>query len=134
MDPVAIVADEVRELIRRRGLDPTRDVPGVRRLIEDAIADYDERSMTGALQPLPDPGSVVKQVLDDVAGYGPLQPYLDDPAVEEIWINEPGKVFIARNGLNELTTTILTAEEVSDIVERMLKSSGRRVDLSRLLT
>jgi pilus assembly protein CpaF len=130
VDPVAIVADEVRELIRRRGLDPTRDVPGVRRLIEDAIADYDERSMTGALQPLPDPGSVVKQVLDDVAGYGPLQPYLDDPAVEEIWINEPGKVFIARNGLNELTTTILTAEEVSDIVERMLKSSGRRVDLS----
>src|SRR5207344_1673629 len=44
VDPVAIVADEVRELIRRRGLDPTRDVPGVRRLIEDAIADYDERS------------------------------------------------------------------------------------------
>ena len=47
-----------------------------------------------------------------------------------IWINEPTKVFIARRGVHELTTTILTAEEVRDLVERMLKSSGRRVDLS----
>jgi len=46
------------------------------------------------------------------------------------WINEPTKVFIARRGVHELTTTILTAEEVRDLIERMLKSSGRRVDLS----
>ena len=65
-----------------------------------------------------------------MAGLGPLQPYLDDPTVEEIWINEPGKVFVARDGIAELTTTILTADEVRDLVERMLKSSGRRVDLS----
>jgi len=37
---------------------------------------------------------------------------------------------IARRGVHELTTTILTADEVRDLVERMLKSSGRRVDLS----
>jgi len=72
----------------------------------------------------------VKLVLDEVAGFGPLQAYLDDPSVEEVWINEPGKVFVARGGLHELTTTILTAVEVRDLVERMLKSSGRRVDLS----
>ena len=47
-----------------------------------------------------------------------------------MWINEPTKVFIARRGVHELTTTILTADEVRDLVERMLKSSGRRVDLS----
>ncbi len=46
-----------------------------------------------------------------------------------IWINEPTKVFIARRGVHELTTTILTADEVRDLVEKMLKSSGRRVDL-----
>jgi pilus assembly protein CpaF len=39
-------------------------------------------------------------------------------------------VFIARHGRHELTTTILTAEQVRDLVERMLKSSGRRLDLS----
>ena len=32
--------------------------------------------------------------------------------------------------MHELTTTILTADEVRDLVEKMLKSSGRRVDLS----
>jgi len=47
-----------------------------------------------------------------------------------IWINEPGRIFIARRGRSELTNTILTAAEVRDLVERMLKSSGRRVDLS----
>ncbi len=71
-----------------------------------------------------------KQVMDVVAGFGPLQRYFDDPTVEEIWINEPSKVFVARRGIAELTTTILTPDEVRDLVERMLRTSGRRVDLS----
>jgi pilus assembly protein CpaF len=75
------------------------------------------------------PGTV-KQLLDAVAGLGPLQQYLDDPTVEEIWVNEPGKVFVARDGVPELTTTMLTSETVADLVERMLATSGRRVDLS----
>jgi pilus assembly protein CpaF len=130
VDATAIVTDEVRELIRRRGLDPVHDPDGVRRLVEDAVADYDERSLSGALPPLADAGGAVKQVLDEVAGFGPLQSFLDDPEVEEVWVNEPGKVFVARGGVHELTTTILTTQDVRDIVERMLKSSGRRVDLS----
>lgn len=128
MDAVAIVEDEVRELVRRRGLDPLRDPVAMRRLVEDAVADYDERSLTGHLPPLPQ--DVVRSVLDSVAGFGPLQRYLDDPQVEELWINEPGKVFVARNGQPELTTTILRPDQVRDLVERMLKTSGRRVDLS----
>jgi len=130
MDAVAIVSDEVRELIRRQGIDPSRDTSGVRRLVEGVVADYDERSLTRSLPPLVDAAGAVKQVLDEVAGFGPLQGYLDDPTVEEIWINEPGKVFVARGGTSELTTTILTADDVRDLVERMLKTSGRRVDLS----
>ena len=39
-------------------------------------------------------------------------------------------MFIALGGQAELTTTILTSDEVRDLVERMLRSSGRRVDLS----
>jgi pilus assembly protein CpaF len=130
VDAVTIVADEVRELIRRRGLDPVRDPSGVRTLVQDVVADYDERSVTGALPALADTAGTVKRVLDEVAGFGALQQYLDDPDVEEVWVNEPGKVFVARGGVNELTTTILTDEEVRDLVERMLKTSGRRVDLS----
>jgi len=130
MDAVRTVEGEVRELIRRSQLDPTRDLQQMRQLVHDAVADYDERSLHGGLPALADLGEATKSVLDAVAGFGPLQQYLDDGEIEEIWINEPSKVFVARGGTAELTSTILTADEVRDLVERMLKSSGRRVDLS----
>lgn len=129
-EAVAHVEDEVRELIRRSGIDPTKDQAEMRRLVTDAVQDYDERSLHGGLPVLGDPGAAVRSILSMVAGYGPLQQYFDDPTVEEIWINEPSKVFVARGGTAELTPTILTSEDVRDLVERMLKASGRRVDLS----
>ncbi len=125
-----MLESEVRELIRRRGLDPVRDRGGVRTLVRDVVADYDERSALGAVPPLVDAAGVVKDLVDAVAGLGPLQRYLDDDAIEEIWINAPAKVFVARHGEAELTTTILTDGQVRDLVEQMLKSSGRRLDLS----
>jgi len=130
VDAVATVETEVRELIRRSGLDPARDARELDRLVREAVADYDERSLHGGLPALASVEDAVKSVMDAVAGYGPLQPYFDDPEVEEIWINEPSKVFVARGGVAELTTTMLTADLVQDLVERMLKTSGRRVDLS----
>jgi pilus assembly protein CpaF len=130
LNALDLVEDEVRELVRRRGVDPSMDPDSVRRLVADVLAHYDERSLTGNLPPLEDPPQLAQDVFDAVAGYGPLQRYLDDPTVEEIWINEPGRVFVARAGRSELTTTILTSALVRDLVERMLKPSGRRVDLS----
>ncbi|HET9187526.1 MAG TPA: ATPase, T2SS/T4P/T4SS family [Acidothermaceae bacterium] len=130
MDAVDIVEDEVRELIRRRGLDPSSDALAIRRLVEDVVADYDERTLTSSLPPLLDKAAAMRATFDAVVGFGPLQRYLDDPLVEEIWVNEPGRVFVAKRGRSELTNTILTSSQVRDIVEKMLKSSGRRVDLS----
>lgn len=130
MDAVRTVQGEVRELIRRSGLDPAKDTGAVRRLVKDAVRDYDERSLHGGMPRLSDLDATMKSVWDDVAGHGPLQPYFDDPDIEEIWINEPSRVYIARGGVAELTNTILDRDEVRDLVERMLKTSGRRVDLS----
>ncbi len=125
-----MLEDEVRELIRRSGLDPARDVSEVQRLVRAAVTDYDERSLHGGMPTLPDLDEAAKSLWDTVAGFGSLQRYFDDPLVEEIWVNEPSKIFIARGGVAELTATILSADEVRDLVERMLKTSGRRVDLS----
>ncbi|MGR7025654.1 hypothetical protein [Geodermatophilus sp. URMC 62] len=83
-----VVDGEVRELIRRRGLDPFTDPAPVRVLVRDVVADYSERSLTGALPPLGDADAVVRDVLDRVAGFGPLQRHLDDPEVEEVCIKE----------------------------------------------
>src|SRR5690242_8872460 len=116
MDALAIVEDEVRELVRRRALDPAADGVLIRRLVGDVINDYEERALTSTLPDLADRDAALGKVYDAVAGFGPLQPYLDDPTVEEIWINEPGRVFVARRGHSELTTTILRAEQVRDLV------------------
>jgi pilus assembly protein CpaF len=130
--PAALTAvdAEVRQAVRQRGLDPSAHREEVRQLAEAAVAAYDQRSLTGSLPPLLDADAVVRSVTDAVAGFGPLQPYLDDPDVEEIWINEPTRVFVARRGRTELTPTILTEAQVRDLVERMLRWSGRRLDVS----
>jgi pilus assembly protein CpaF len=130
MTAIEIIDAEVRDVVRREGIDPVADPIATRTIVDNVIASYDERSLSRPLPPLGDSQSVARTVLDAVAGYGPLQPYLDDPTVEEIWINEPSKVFVAQRGRSELTTTIFTAAEIRDLVERMLKSSGRRIDLS----
>ncbi|WP_370615831.1 CpaF family protein [Mumia sp. Pv 4-285] len=125
------LTEEVRAAVRARGVDPLRDAESVHRIAEEVAAAHEQRSLTGAVAPLADPKATVGALVAAVAGLGPLQPYLDDPDVEEIWINEPSRVFVARGGRHELTSVILGASEVRELVERMLATSGRRIDLSQ---
>jgi len=129
-DAAARIESHVRDQIRERGVDPLRESEVVRALVEEALEEWDERALVGAVSPMVDREATAKTVVDNVAGLGPLQRYLDDPEIEEIWINEPSQVYVARHGRSELTTTMLTATQVRDLVEQMLKVSGRRLDLS----
>src|SRR6266571_53943 len=126
-----IIEDEVRELVRRSAIDPVGDtVAAVRSLIDDVVADYAERTLTASMPALVEPAAMAKAVADRVIGLGPLQGYFDDPEIVEIWINQPDKVFVAKAGRPILTGTVLSEEQVHDLVELMLRASGRRVDLS----
>lgn len=87
MDALTIVEDEVREQIRHRGLDPAENPLGVQELVEAAVVEYDRRSMVTALPLIGPVPQAVKHVVAAVAGFGELQPLLEDPSVEEIWIN-----------------------------------------------
>lgn len=129
-DAAALLEDEVRYQVRLQSLDPTLAVAQVRDIAVRVAAELEGRALRGEIVGFTDPADAVRDVIDVVCGLGPLQRYLDDPLIEEIWINEPGKVFVARGGRSELTTTILDAELVRDLVERMLRASGRRLDLS----
>lgn len=62
--------------------------------------------------------------------FGALQPFLDDDSIEEIWINSPQRIFVARNGKSELTNIVLTKPQLQSIMDRILMWSGRRIDLS----
>ncbi len=123
-----IVEREVRELVQRRevGLDNGAEL---HRLLDEVVADYRERFLDGGLPALTD--EQVQLVRYRMAGFGALTPFLDDPSVEEIWVNEPGRVFVARRGEHELTNVVMTAREVEEVVERMLARAGRRLDRSQ---
>lgn len=120
----------LRELVRREHVDPQRDADVVRRMAESVVREHDQRSLTGAVAPVVDVSATVGELVARVSGFGPLQPFLDDPEIEEIWINDPSRVFVARRGRHELTNLVLTKGQVTELVERMLKSSGRRLDVS----
>lgn len=130
VDGQRTIEDEVRECVRLRGLDPSEHVTEIRRIVDASVRDYDERSLLEGLPRLGHLEETGRAVFDAIAGFGPLQPLLDDPDVEEIWINSPSEVFAARGGSSELTSIRLDDGEVRILVERMLKTSGRRLDLS----
>ena len=99
-DLVESLDQRVREAVRREGVDPQRDALVVRRLAEAVVLAHDERSLTGVVAAVSDVDSMVGELVARVSGFGPLQQFLDDPAVEEIWINDPSRVFVARRGMS----------------------------------
>ncbi|MGJ9413430.1 CpaF family protein [Aeromicrobium sp. CF4.19] len=125
------LSEQVRDVVRQRRIDPQREADAVRQVALDVVAEHERRSLTGVVRSLDEPDRVVGQIVADVSGFGPLQPFLDDPEVEEIWINQPDRVFVARHGRPELTSVILTTGQVRELVERMLSTSGRRLDISQ---
>lgn len=127
---VSLIAEKVRERVRREGIDLRNDDALAFRLVHEEVRGYSERALGRADPLLDDEARVAREIIAQLTGFGPLQPLLDDPTIEEIWINAPTKIFVARDGVSELSTLVLTEAQVRDLVERMLQSSGRRVDLS----
>ena len=67
---------------------------------------------------------------NQLQSFGPLQKLIEDDSIEEIWINTPNRVFVARGGKSELTNLVLTKDIVHDLIERLLIWGGRRLDVS----
>jgi len=129
-EAVRIITEQVRMRVRREGVDLASDGGLAEQYVRDELQRYSERALGGSLPLIADERQAAREVVASLTGFGALQPFLDDPGIEEIWINGPSRVFIARDGVSELTSMVLTEREVRDLVERMLQASGRRVDLS----
>ena len=94
MDAATIIESESRELIRRRGLDVHADQ--LEPLIREVVTDYDRRSSSGEVPVLrADDDTMVAEIAARIGGFGPLQEMLDDPSIEEIWLNSPPKIIDA---------------------------------------
>ena len=122
------LVEQVRHRIRLGNPNVSIKEIELKHTLEDVIAEFKPNSQASDLT---SPAFGTKEeAIRELSGMGKLQPLLDDSTIEEIWINEPGRVFVARNGKSELTNLILTEQQVRTLVERMLASTGRRVDLA----
>ena len=73
--------------------------------------------------------ALFREIIDEVIGYGPIQPFLDQADISEIMVNGPGSVYIERNGeLIETSVRFESAEQVLRLIDRMLHPLGRSVD------
>ncbi len=75
---------------------------------------------------------MLEAILDEILGFGPIQPLLNDDTVTEVMVNGPFRVYVERKGKLTLTdVTFQNDEHVMRIIERIIAPIGRRVDESK---
>ena len=129
--PSTIVAERVRRRLRLENTDPSAAPDEARRIAQAEVRRHNDLALARGEATIDDEAGCVRDVLASVSGFGVLQPLLDDPSIEEIWLNGPDRVFIARGGVSERIDLALTDAVIRDLVERMLQTTGRRVDVSQ---
>ena len=72
---------------------------------------------------------LVKQVLDEIFGLGPIQPLIDDPDISDVMVNTWKSVFIERNGRIEKTDVRFQDDRhLLQVIDRIVSAVGRRID------
>jgi pilus assembly protein CpaF len=93
---------EVAVLERAKSVELDMSAPGavdrLRGFLQEEVADWRAAFRRGQRhQDIADPEGAVERALRNLAGYGPLQPLLEDPDVWEVMINGPGSIFCKRH-------------------------------------
>ena len=72
---------------------------------------------------------IFHEILDELTGFGPIQPLLEDPDVSEVMVNGPKKVYVEKGGmLMKSPITFDDDDHVLRIIDRIILPLGRRVD------
>jgi pilus assembly protein CpaF len=72
---------------------------------------------------------LIKDILAEITGYGPLQPLLDDPEITEIMVNGPQKVYVEKGGRLERSNVVFEDNlHILKIIDRIVTPLGRHID------
>ena len=72
---------------------------------------------------------LIRELMAESFGLGPLQQYMEDPQVSDILVNGPSEVYVERKGLLERTATVFAnSDHLMQIIQRVVSRVGRRVD------
>jgi pilus assembly protein CpaF len=88
-----------------------------------AIDELAEQSLEGFSE-----SELTQRAVRELSGLGVLQPLLDNPAIEEIWINRPDEIHYFDTSGHHRIELELSSAQIRSLVFRMLRHSGRRVD------
>ena len=74
---------------------------------------------------------LIEEIEYEVTGYGPIQPHLDDPTVDDIIVNGSKNIYVERSGeLEETQSRFRNDTHLMNIIQRIVGPIGRRVDES----
>src|SRR5581483_4774226 len=128
--------EEVHEAVtrllgERQLLTPGReDEERIRALIREHVAAYQRRAATTNVPVLADPEGVERRLFDGLLRLGLLQPFMDDPSIEEVICNGPQRIFVIQDGAKRLVPDLYFEddEELRQLVKRLVGPLGRRLD------
>ena len=73
--------------------------------------------------------NIVEEVVQEITGYGPIEPYLNDETVTEVMVNGPKSIYIERAGkLIHVDAVFLNDDHVKRIIDRIIAPLGRHID------
>lgn len=71
------------------------------------------------------------EIMDELLGFGPLEPLLADPSISDILVNSPSEVFVERRGrLEETNVSFRDDAHLMRIIDKIVSGVGRRIDES----
>jgi pilus assembly protein CpaF len=130
-DPVSKLKRRVQvALLERTGpelFDATMSAQQLDRLVVDELTQLlqEEKIPLNAAER----DQLVSELIDQVLGYGPIERFLNDPAITEIMVNGLDGIYVERSGRLELTDAqFLSDEHILGVLDRIVGSVGRRAD------
>jgi pilus assembly protein CpaF len=117
-----------------RELDPARLSAGLapdeaRRAVEDAVAELIVQE--GASISRADELTIMREVADEIVGYGPIEPLLNDDEVTEVMVNAADRVFYEKAGVLYLSErTFRDDDHIMLLIDKIVSPLGRRIDES----
>lgn len=78
-----------------------------------------------------DKEQLIREVLEDALGYGPIEEFLDDPDITEVMVNGPKRIYIEREGrIYSTEKEFLDEDHLRRIIDKIVSEVGRRIDES----